>query len=93
MPLRTIRVVEMAGAIGKVRYIRAVISDNYRERCPVGTGPANIQTGTALMANILKLFSRKAGEPLDSLAVKSVRQHLSGDTQCGNVLTFFQPFF
>lgn len=38
MPLRTIRVVEMAGAIGKVRYIRAVISDNYRERCPVGTG-------------------------------------------------------
>ncbi|EEJ0204444.1 TPA: hypothetical protein JAS78_002436 [Salmonella enterica] len=36
MPLRTIRVVEMAGAIGKVRYIRAVINDNYRERCPVG---------------------------------------------------------
>ncbi|EDN4631570.1 hypothetical protein GI075_12150 [Salmonella enterica] len=28
MPLRTIRVVEMAGAIGKVRYIRAVINDN-----------------------------------------------------------------
>lgn len=44
------------------------------------------------MTNILKLFSRKAGEPLDSLAVKSVRQHLSGDTQCGNTLTFFQPF-
>ncbi|ENJ7767337.1 hypothetical protein AB1992_001004 [Salmonella enterica] len=38
MPLRTIRVVEMAGAIGKVRYIREVISDNYRERCPAGTG-------------------------------------------------------
>ncbi|HFY0994495.1 TPA: hypothetical protein ACIG1E_002144 [Salmonella enterica subsp. enterica serovar Typhimurium] len=36
MPLRTIRVVEMAGAIGKVRYIREVISDNYRERCPAG---------------------------------------------------------
>ncbi|ELP5678542.1 hypothetical protein QTS50_001715 [Salmonella enterica] len=29
MPLRTIRVVEMAGAIGKVRYIRAVISDHH----------------------------------------------------------------
>ncbi|EDT7312212.1 hypothetical protein YM80_000556 [Salmonella enterica subsp. salamae] len=43
MPLRTIRVVEMAGAIGKVRYIRAVISDNYRERCPALTGPATFR--------------------------------------------------
>lgn len=93
MPLRTIRVVEMAGAIGKVRYIRAVISDNYRARCPAGTGPATFRLEPRLVANILKLFSRKAGEPLDSLAVKSVRQHLSGDTQCGNMLTFFQPFF
>ncbi|ACF64056.1 hypothetical protein SNSL254_A4875 [Salmonella enterica subsp. enterica serovar Newport str. SL254] len=33
----------MAGAIGKVRYIRAVINDNYRERCPAGTGPATFR--------------------------------------------------
>ncbi|AGR61751.1 hypothetical protein A464_4569 [Salmonella bongori N268-08] len=33
----------MAGAIGKVRYIRAVISDNYRECCPAVTGPATFR--------------------------------------------------
>ncbi|EAA4983365.1 hypothetical protein E4898_18740 [Salmonella enterica subsp. enterica serovar Anatum] len=31
------------GAIGKVRYIRTVISDNYRERCPAGTGPTTFR--------------------------------------------------
>ncbi len=39
----------MAGAIGKVRYIRAVISDNY-EALPGGHRACNIQTGTALVA-------------------------------------------
>ncbi|MGK7635305.1 hypothetical protein, partial [Salmonella enterica] len=35
LPLRTRRVVELAAAPGKVRYIRALINDNYTERCPV----------------------------------------------------------